>query len=153
MIKRSTAVVDKIDIYFSFISDFRGDDPLKKESCVRLAYENRAQYIQNKFPLKNNVLKLLSCIDLACHGSSTGAEMMKQLSNCFATVIMPSMKDEYDREVDKYHLCSNFPSSVSKRLDEWLSEVLPSLDCLHLSMLTKSAMSIFTGPMIEQLFR
>ena len=62
------------------------------------------------------------------------------------------MKDKYDREGDKYHLCSNFPSSVSKRLDEWWSEVLPSLDCPHLSMLIKSAMPIFTGPMIEQSF-
>ena len=84
-------------------------------SCVRLAYENGAQYIQNKFPLKNSVLKLLSCIDPACHGSSVGAEMLKQLANCFPTVITLSMKDEYDREIDKYHLCSNFPSSVSKR--------------------------------------
>ena len=79
--------------------------------------------------------------------------MMKQLANCFPTVITLSMKDEYDREIDKYHLCSNFPSSVSKRLDEWWSEVLPSLDCLHLFMLIKSAMSIFTGPMIEHSFR
>ena len=122
-------------------------------SCVRLAYENGAQYIQNKFPLKNSVLKLLSCIDPACHGSSVGVEMMKQLSNCFPTVNTPSMKDEYDREVDKYHPCSNFPSSFSKRLDEWWSEVLRSLDCPHLSMLNKSAMSIFTGPIIEQSFR
>ena len=106
-----------------------------------------------KFPLKNNVLKLLSCIDTACHGSSVGAEMMKQLSNCFPTVITRSRKDECDREVDKYHLCSNFPSSASKRLDEWWSEVLPSLDCPHFPMLIKSAMSIFTGPMIEQSFR
>ena len=104
-------------------------------------------------PVKNKVLKVLSCIDPACHGSSVGPEMMKQLSNCFSTVITPSMKDEYDREIDKYHLCSNFPSSVSKRLDEWWSEVLPSLDCPHLSMLIKSAMSIFTGSMIQQSFR
>ena len=87
--------------------------------CVRLAYEDGAQYIQNKFLLKNNVLKLLSSIDPACHGSSIGAEMMKQLSNCFPTVITPSKKDEYDHEVDKCHLFSNFPSSVSKRLDKW----------------------------------
>ena len=79
--------------------------------------------------------------------------MMKQLSNCFPTVIMPLVKDEYGREVDKYRLCSNSPSSISKRLDKWWSEVLPSLDCSHLSMLIKSTMSIFTGPMIEQPFR
>ena len=134
---------------------FREGDPLTKKflSCVRLAYEIGTQYIQNKFPLKNNVLKLLSCIDPACHGSSVGAKMMKQLSNCFPTVITPSMKGEYKREVDKYHLCSNFPSSFSKRLNEWWSETLPLLDCRHLSMLIKSAMSIFTGPMIEQSFR
>ena len=78
---------------------------------------------------------------------------VKQLSNCFPTVLTSSMKDEHDREVDKYHLYSNFPSSVSKRLDEWWSEVLPSLDCPHLSMLIKSAMFIFTGPMIEQSYR
>ena len=66
---------------------------------------------------------------------------------------MPSMKDKYDREVHQYPLYSNCPSSVSKRLDEWWSEVLPSLDCPHLSMFIKSAMSIFTGPMIEQSFR
>ena len=104
-------------------------------------------------PVKNNALKLLSCIDSGCHGSSIGAKTMKQLSNCFPNVITPSMRDGYDREVDKYHLCSNFHSSVSKRLDEWWSEVLLLLDCLHLSMLIKSAMSIFTGPMFEQSFR
>ena len=65
---------------------------------------------------------------------------------------MPTMKGQYDREVDKYHLCSNFPSSVSKRLDKWSPEVLPSLVCPHLFMIIKSAMSIFTGPMMEQSF-
>ena len=79
--------------------------------------------------------------------------MMKQLSNYFATVFTSLIKDEFDREVDKYHLCSSFPFFISKRLDEWWSEVLPSLDFPHLSMLIKSAMSIFTGPMIEQSFR
>ena len=77
---------------------------------------------------------------------------MTWLSNCSPTVIMPTMKDEYDCEVDKYHLCSNFPSSVSKRLDEWWPEVLPSLVCLHFFMIIKSAISIFTGPMMEQSF-
>ena len=46
------------------------------------------------------------------------------LSNCYF-----AFDERYDREVEKYHLCSNFPSSISKRLDEWWSEVLPSLDC------------------------
>ena len=120
--------------------------------CVRLAYENGAQYIQNKFPLKNNVLTPL-LYRPSMSWKFRGAEMMKQLSNCFPTVITPSMKDEYDREVDKYHLCSNFLSSVSKRFDEWWSEVLPSSHCPHLSMLIKSAMLIFTGAMIQQSFR
>ena len=92
-------------------------------------------------------------IDPACHESSVVAEMMKQLSNCFPTVITPSMKDEYDREVDKYHLCSNFPSSISKRLDERWSEVLPSIDYSHLSMLIKSARPIFTGPIANAIFK
>ena len=78
---------------------------------------------------------------------------MKQLSNCFSNVITPSIKDECNCEGDKYHLCSNFPSSVSKKLDKWWLEVIPSLDCLHLSMLIKSAMSIFTGPIMKQSFR
>ena len=155
---------------------YKGRRPFKEGVFIthQISLWRWGSILSKQVPVKNNVLKLLCSIDPACHWSSVGAEMMKQLSNCFPTVIMPSKKDEYDHEVDKYHLCSNFPSSVSKRLGQWWLEVLPSLDYphlsmliksaisiftgrildyLHLSMLIKSAMSIFTGPMIVQSFR
>ena len=141
------------------ISKLRSDDPIKTDFYERLrkAYEIGAEYIQNKFPLKNELLKLLSSIDPKCHGDSVAATMMKKLCSHFPTVILQDEVDKYELEVDRFHLdtqqtCINEDGST-KRLDEWWSLVFDSNKYPTLSKLIKAALSIFTGPMIEQSFR
>lgn len=146
-----------LSLYFCFFSN---DHPIKIEfySELRESYEKGAQYIQKKFPLQNEILKLLSSIDPKCHGNTVAADMMKRLSTYFPNVVSPSDKDSYDLEVDGFHLQQGLPVAVNsdgsmKRLDQWWSEVFATIESPHMFGIIKAALSIFTGPMIEQSFR
>ena len=55
------------------------DHPIK---AMKQAFELASPYIQSKFPLNNNVLKALTSIDPACHGTTIGATIMKRLKTC-----------------------------------------------------------------------
>ena len=140
---------------------FRRDDPIKEEFylCLRKSYEVGGKYIQEKFPLKNELLKLLSAIDPKCQGSTVAASMMKKLKTYFVTVITDdATADAFDLEVDKFHLETNLPAALCtddspKRLDEWWAEVFSNRKYPILFKMIKACLSIFTGPMIEQSFR
>jgi len=143
---------------FSFLC--RKDDPIKQEfySLLRKAYEGGAEYLEGKFPINNELLKLLSAIDPKCHGKTVAAQMTRRLASYFPTAIKSEEADDFEREVDKFHLEINIPevsnNGTSKQLDEWWGEVFllyPQYQILY--KLIKACLSIFTGPMIEQSFR
>ena len=135
------------------------DHPVKTEfyKAIKQAFELASPYIQSKFPLNNNVLKTLTSIDPACHGTTIAATIMKRLKTYLPSVIPKAEHNAFDLEVNKYHLDKNIPKAVnedgsSKRLDTWWAEVFDVGGYPHLSKVIKACLSIFTGPMIEQSF-
>ena len=141
------------------IKKLRIDDPIKVEfyKCLRASYELGGCYIQQKFPLNNSTLKALSSIDPICNGSAAASTTMKRLKLRFPTVISESEHDQFDLEVNDYHLSTNLPTinktdGCAKCLDEWWSEVFEMKRFPVLEKVIKACLSIFTGPMIEQSF-
>lgn len=141
------------------LQDLRKDDPIREtfETSLRNAFETCAIYLQKKYPLDNEVLRLLSSIDPKCQATSSGASAMKKLANFFPSVISEVDRDAYDSEVDKYHLLTDVPTldgadGKPKQLDVWWFEVFEANELPLLTKLIKAAMSIFSGPMIEQSF-
>ena len=124
---------------------------------MRKAYETGGKYIQTKFPLQNEVLKLLSSIDPRCQGSTAAAEMMKKLKVFFPTVIPKDQFDNVDKEIDEFHLEDVTPARETdgkeKQLDKWWAEVFQLSKFPLLSKLIKACLCIFSGPMVEQSFR
>ena len=135
------------------------DHPVKTEfyKAMKQAFELASPYIQLKFPLNNNMLKTMTSINPACHGTTIGATIMKRLKTYLPSVIPEAEHDTFDLEVNKYHLDKNIPKAVnedgsSKRLDTWWAEVFDIDGYPHLSKVIKACLSIFTEPMIEQSF-
>ena len=66
--------------------------------------------------------------------------------------------DDYDAEVGRFYLAQDVPSKFKaddkspRRVDEWWAEVLSARDFPHLGRMFRAALSIFTGPRIEQPF-
>ena len=137
------------------IKKLRIDDPIKVEfyKCLRASYELGGCYIQQKFPLNNSTLKALSSIDPICNGSAAASRTMKRLKLRFPTVISESEHDQFDLEVNDYHLSTNLPTinktdGCAKCLDEQWSEVF---EMKRFPVLEK-VIHLYTGPMIEQSF-
>ena len=112
-----------------------------------------------KFPLKNELLKLLSSIDPKCQGNSIAALMMKKLKGNFLNIIKDDeIFDAFNIEVDKYHLTNNLlPVSQSDNAEKSLgmcwAETLVNHQYPNLFNLIKACLPIFTGPITEPSFR
>ena len=135
------------------------DHPVKTEfyKAMKQALELASPYIQSKFPLNNNVLKTLTSINPACHGTTIGASIRKRLKTYLPSVIPEAENEAFDLEVNKYHLDKNIPKAVnedgsSKRLDTWWAGVFDIDGYPHLSKVIKACLSIFMGPMMEHSF-
>ena len=100
------------------------DHPVKTEfyKAMKQAFVLPSPYIPSKFPLNNNVLKTLTSINPACHGTTIGTTIMKRLKTYLPSVIPEAEHNAFDLEVNKYHLDKNISKAVnedgsSKRLD------------------------------------
>ena len=141
--------------------DFWQKDLTKTEFYENLqkAYKNTANYSQLKFPLKNELLKLLPSIDPKCQGNLIAALMMKKLKGYFLNIIKDDeFFDAFNIEVNNYHLINNLPpvsqsDDVEKSLGMCWAETLVNHQYPNLFNLIKAFLSIFTGPIIEQSFR
>ena len=125
------------------------DHPVKTEfyKAMKQAFELASSYIQSKFPLNNYILKTLTSIDPACHGTTIGATIMKRLKTYLPSVIPEAEHDAFGLEVNKYHLDKNIPKAVnevgsSKRLDAWWAEVFDIDGYPHLSKVIKACLSL-----------
>ena len=113
--------------------------------------------MQKTFPINNPVLKYLSSLDPKCLGVAASA--MKKLSHFFPSSIKEDEIDLYHGEVDQFHLAEDvlpvFKLTDEKtpgRIDKWWTNVLASHNFPHLGCVVKAALSIFTGPRVEQSF-
>ena len=103
------------------------------------------------------MLKLLSSIDARCQGSTAAAEMMKKSKVFFPAVIPKDQFDNVDKEIDEFHPEDVTPARETdgkeKQLNKWWAEVFQLGNFPLFSKLIKACLCIFSGPMVEQLFR
>ena len=143
---------------FKLLKKVNEDDKEVFKSAVFTAFTVASQYIQEKFPINNKLLKNLSALDPKCHGVEVAAKAMKSLACFFPNIIKEEEMDDYDADVDRFHLAEDLPSIFKsdgkspQRLDHWWSDVLNKQELVHLGKVVRAALSIFTGPRIEQSF-
>lgn len=131
------------------------------KAAVSTAFTTAAAYMQKKFPINNEALKLLSSLDQKCQGVEVASKAMKKLSKIFPVLIGNDQeKNLYDADVTKYHLLaeSDMPAKLkedgktAKRLDHWWAAVFKAHEFPYLEKVVKAALSIVVGPRIEQSF-
>ena len=145
---------------FKLLKKVSEEDRIVFEKAVTVAFTQAAAYLQKKLPLENKFLKYLSSLDPKCHGVDVACNAMKRLGSYFPNVIKEEEMDAYDADVDKIHLLNkkDLPSILKtdgktpQRLDHWWDDVLKRHDLQYLGKVVKAALSIFTGPRIEQSF-
>ena len=100
----------------------------------------------------------MASLDPKCHGVEVASKAMKSLGSYFPNVIKKEELDDYDADVDQFHLAKDLPSiwkddgKTPQRSDHWWAEVLKNYNLVYLGKVVKAALSIFTGPRIEQSF-
>ena len=63
---------------------------------MKPAFEVTSPYIQSKFPPNNNMLKTLTSIDPACHGTTIGATIMQRLKTYLPSVTPEAEHNAFD---------------------------------------------------------
>ena len=118
---------------------------------VKNAYIGAAEYLQTKFPLNNKLLRYLTALNPNRQGNSDSYGSLKKLVKYFPTVLREEDHDEYLLEISKLQLDPTLPDPVEyPRLDAWWTVVFPSYPVLQ--KVVKAALSVFTGPRVEQSF-
>lgn len=118
-------------------------------SKVRNAYKNAGIYLQGKLPLKNKLLKLLSAINPKAQGHSVTCSYLQDLPKEMKITLSPSEKDQHNLQASNIQLDKSLPP-VEGRIDKWWAVTLKKYPALR--HVIAPALSIFTGPRIEQSF-
>ena len=121
---------------------------------LRNAYIDSGVYLQKKFPLNNKLLLYLSAIDPKAQGNSVTYSALKKLKNFFLTVLSGNDDEtEYLKEISKLQCDPSLPDADKfERLDHWWHVIFQEAKYPSLSKVIKAAISIFTGPSVEQSF-
>ena len=118
------------------------------------AYVKSSEYVINKFPMNNSLLRCLSAIDPKAQGHEVTQNILKKLPKYFPTVALDMTK--YNMEIMKLQIDSDLPpvlvNDKAVRLDKWWSIIFDGESYIELSKLIKACLSIFTCPHVEQSF-
>lgn len=133
------------------VKDMKPDAVKTFLQLVRDAYTEVGKYMQQKLPLTNRALRILSSIDPKARGHSVTNEYMTKLPKLLNVDIQADDMDEYKLQCTQYQLDSKLPPfNDGARVDKWWGEVFQHYPALKRTI--SAALSIFTGPRIEQSF-
>ena len=135
----------------------KDSDVVKFLSKVEESYLKCGEYIQNKLPLENSVLKALSVIDPLLMTSSS-KNKLKRLSSLpihVTIALTEEQESKYDQEIRAVCIDSNLPAALDVDGNE--------IDCLKwwtsvsdrypvILVMIQSVLSIFHGPRVESTF-
>ena len=129
------------------------DDIMSK---LKDAYISTGKYLINKMPLGNRLLQRLGALDPMAMGFGVTYSVLRKLPRHFSTVLVREEMDLYEREISMLQLDKTLlPTQVDGQpigLDTWWGQVLKGEKYQILAKVVKAALSIFTGPKIEQSF-
>jgi hypothetical protein len=126
-------------------------------ASVKEALTATARYLQGKLPLANLLLRCLSALDPKVQGQSMTYGVLKRLKQYFPTCLTEEQHDAYLHEITKLQTDDQLPAADREdgtflRLDHWWALVFATGKYPILSQIVKAAISIFTGPQVEQSF-
>lgn len=107
------------------------------------------QYMQEKLPLSNKLIKSLACLDPELKGTSACRTLMKKLA-AFMRHVVPSTAD-VEKEIKDYQLDPRFPDSDVPIVEYWGCEHVRS-HYPGFYKISLACLSIFHGPKIESSF-
>ena len=117
---------------------------------VRKAYIQADNYLQQKYPVENPLLKSLAGLDPNGFQMSQTHEKLISQKSFFEPFISVDNSSDFTAELRNYVIDSDLPQpQETERLDGWWTKIFETKRYPILSSLVKASLSIFTGPMVE----
>ena len=155
-VEDSTKHLPTYQVYVGQEAEIQLHDMDKEEKTtfftkVKEAYVDAGKYMQRTFPLGNTILHCMSALDPKAQGHSVTHSALKRLLRHFPTILEEEEEEEYLKEIGRIQVDPLLPGVEQfLRLDHWWAHTIPEYPVL--GKVVKAALSIFTGPRIEQSF-
>lgn len=137
------------DIFFGSAREVIETVPHLKQR-LKEAYISTAEYLQQKMPYKNSLLRYLTALSPTIRSSTYAQKFLFKLAYQETNILSSTEKIQFDSEVRKYSVDLLISAADDIRLDSWwhqLSDAYPIL-----SKLAKSLLSIISAPEVERSF-